>query len=100
MSRADMQPMCQVLDILGGVKWKLNPKVLDVMEYVWSIGGGLGDIPKRYNERTISPEMIREAPFREKLKLLKEHQHNQEAHSLRCDWLLKLGIAQSFRPCK
>ena len=68
--------MCQVLDILGAVKWKLNPKVLDTMEYVWSIGGGLGDIPKRYNERTISPEMIKEAQFREKLKLLKEHQHN------------------------
>ena len=68
--------MCQVLDILGSVKWKMNPKVLETMEYVWSIGGGLGGLPKRYNERTITPEMIKEAAFREKLKLLKEHQHN------------------------
>ena len=48
--------------------------MFEVIEYVWSIGGGLGEIPKRYNERTISPEMIREASYREKLKLLKEHQ--------------------------
>lgn len=44
-----------------------------MMEYVWSIGGGLAEIPKRYNERTVTPEMIREASFKEKLKLLKEH---------------------------
>jgi DNA-directed RNA polymerase len=51
----------------------VNKKVLDTIEYVWSIGGGLGEIPKRYNERVITPEMIRESSFREKLKLLKEH---------------------------
>lgn len=71
--RADMQPMCNVLDVLGSVQWKINRPVLDIMQYVWSIGGGLGEIPKRYNERVITPEMIKEAPFREKLKLLKEH---------------------------
>jgi DNA-directed RNA polymerase len=68
-----MGPMCNVLDILGSVKWRLNKKVLEMMEYVWSIGGGLGEIPKRYNERVITPEILKEAPFREKLKLLKEH---------------------------
>ena len=73
LSRADMMPLCNVLDILGSVPWQLNTKVLDIMEYVWSIGGGLGEVPKRFNERVISPEMIKEAPFREKLKLLKEH---------------------------
>jgi len=73
LSRADMRPLCNVLDILGSVPWQLNKKVLDIMEYVWSIGGGLGEVPKRFNERVITPEMIKEAPFREKLKLLKEH---------------------------
>lgn len=43
------------------------------MEFVWSIGGGLGKIPKRFNDRQITPEMVKEAPFIEKLKLLKEH---------------------------
>ena len=75
--RADIQPMCQVLDILGSVKWKMNHKILDTMEYVWSIGGGLGGMPKRYNERTITPEMIKDAAFRDKLKLLKDHQYTE-----------------------
>jgi DNA-directed RNA polymerase len=93
LQRSDMKPMCNVLDMLGSVKWRLNLNILEAMEYVWSIGGGLGEIPKRYNERVISPEMLKEAPFREKLKLLKEHQHNKENHSLRCEWLLRLSIA-------
>ena len=73
LSRSDMAPMCNVLNILGSVKWRLNKNVLEMIEYVWSIGGGLGEIPKRFNERVITPEMLKEAPFREKLKLLKEH---------------------------
>ena len=71
--QADLQPMCKVLDILGKVPWTINNRVLDTMDYVWSIGGGLGAIPQRYNDRTITPEMIRDAEFRDKLKLLKEH---------------------------
>jgi len=82
--QTDLQPMCQVLDILGKVRWSLNNRVLETQEYVWSIGGGLGTIPNRYNARQITPEMIRDANFTEKLKLLKEHQQNSEAHSLRC----------------
>jgi DNA-directed RNA polymerase, mitochondrial len=99
MGRADLQNLCKVLDILGEVKWQLNTPVLNVMEYMWSIGGGIGAIPKKFNERKITPEMIKEAPFREKLKLLKEHQHNNEANSLRAEWLLRLNIAQSFKEC-
>jgi DNA-directed RNA polymerase len=68
-----MSNMCQVLDILGQVKWRINRRILEIIEYVWSIGGGLGEIPKRFNERQITPEMIKLANFREKLKLLKEH---------------------------
>ena len=88
--QTDLQPMCQTLDILGKVPWTLNNRVLDTIEYVWSIGGGLGKIPNRYNARTITPEMIKEAHFTEKLKLLKEHQQNSEAHSLRCSFLLNI----------
>lgn len=73
LHRADISQVCNVLDILSSVRWRVNSKVLEVIEYVWSIGGGLGEIPKRYNERQVTPELIKEAKFREKLKLLKEH---------------------------
>ena len=92
-----MSNMCQVLDILGQVKWRINRRILEIIEYVWSIGGGLGEIPKRFNERQITPEMIKLANFREKLKLLKEHQKNRESHALRCEFLLRLSIAMSFK---
>lgn len=51
LMQADLQPMCQVLDILGKVPWTINNSVLDTIEYIWSIGGGLGTIPARYNAR-------------------------------------------------
>jgi DNA-directed RNA polymerase len=74
LNRADLSSVCNVLDVLGMVKWRVNRRVLETIEHIWSIGGGLGEVPKRFNERSITPEMIREAPFRDKLKLLKEHQ--------------------------
>ena len=71
-----------------------------MIEYVWSIGGGLGEVPRRFNERQVSAEMIRNAEhYREKLKLLKEHKFNNETHGLRCEFLLKLSMAQSFQGC-
>lgn len=73
LNKTDLTNLCYVLDTLGSVRWRLNRKILEIIEYVWSIGGGFGEIPKKYNERVISPEMIKEAKFREKLKLLKEH---------------------------
>jgi DNA-directed RNA polymerase, mitochondrial len=85
--------MCSVLNYLGSIEWRVNKKVLETIEHIWSIGGGLGQVPKRFNERAITPEMIREASFREKLKLLKEHQINKEQHSLRCEFLLRLNMA-------
>jgi DNA-directed RNA polymerase len=73
LQRADISNICQVLEILGNVKWRINRSILEMIEYVWSIGGGLGEVPKRFNERVITPEMIKESQFRDKLKLLKEH---------------------------
>ena len=51
LHRADLSTMCMVLDTLGKVRWRINRRILEVVEYVWSIGGGLGEVPKRYNER-------------------------------------------------
>jgi DNA-directed RNA polymerase len=68
-----------------------------MIEYIWSIGGGLGEIPKRFNERPITAELLRKARFKDKLRLIKEHQKNMETHALRCEFLLRLNIAQSFK---
>mmetsp|Transcript_59973 Transcript_59973/g.82368 ORF Transcript_59973/g.82368 Transcript_59973/m.82368 type:complete len:114 (-) Transcript_59973:1443-1784(-) len=64
LKKSDLKRMCFLLDTLGAVPWRLNKKVLETVEYVWSIGGGLASIPKRFNERQITPEMIKDASFR------------------------------------
>jgi len=93
----DISAQCATLDALSSTKWRVNKKVLDLIEYVWNMGGGLCDIPKRFNERPITPKMLQEADFKERLHILKEHQVNMESHSLRCDFLLKLDIATNFK---
>jgi DNA-directed RNA polymerase len=59
----------------------------------------VGEVPKRYNERQITPEMMKQAAYKDKLKLLKEHQLNKDSHSQRCEFLLRLSIARSFKGC-
>lgn len=86
-----------MLDYLGRVQWRLNKNVLEILDHVWSIGGGLGEVPLRYNSRQVTPEMMKSATYKEKLKLLKEHQNNKDNHSLRCEFLLRLSIARSFK---
>lgn len=88
------------LDLLGQVKWRINTKVLNVVEYIWANGGGKGEIPKRYNERVITRSIIKETyQLRDKTILLKESQHNREMHSLRSDFMIKLNIAKNFAKC-
>lgn len=99
MTKSDLSQVCEVLDTLGAIEWRVNKNILEIVEHVWSIGGGLGKIPKRFVDRVITPEMIRDASYREKLKLLKEYQQNHEEHALRCEFLLRLRMTQSFKNC-
>lgn len=97
LNKSDISNVCNVLNVISDVKWRVNKDVLEMIEYIWSIGGGLGEIPKRFNERPITAELLRKARFKDKLKLIKEHQKNMETHALRCEFLLRLNIAQSFK---
>ena len=49
MTRSDLSTICKVLNFLGLVEWRVNKKVLENIEYIWSTGGGKGEIPSRYN---------------------------------------------------
>lgn len=42
LNRADLSNMCSVLNYLGSIEWRVNKKILDSIEHIWSIGGGLG----------------------------------------------------------
>ena len=37
----------QALDILGSTKWRINTKLLDVVERIWEEGGRIADMVDR-----------------------------------------------------
>lgn len=49
MTRSDLSTICSVLNFLGLVEWKVNQRILETIEYIWSSGGGKGEIPFRFN---------------------------------------------------
>ena len=49
MTRADLSRICNVLNILSQVEWRVNKNILEVIEHIWATGGGKGEIPNRFN---------------------------------------------------
>ena len=60
-TKSDLKPLLEILDGIGAVKWKINKKVLNVVETLWSMGGGLGKMPPRYNEKNIIFQHLKDA---------------------------------------
>jgi len=44
----------QALDMLGNTKWRVNNKVLSVVDEIWASGGGLAGLVGCDDVRTIS----------------------------------------------
>ena len=95
-NNCDINVVMKALDQLGSIGWRINQKVLDLVEYTWANGGGVASIPPRFNENFIDKESIKNKSFNQKLELLKESQSNREMHSLRCDFNIKLRIAKDY----
>jgi DNA-directed RNA polymerase len=96
---ADLQPTFNVLDIISETPWRINKKVLKVVEAIWEEGGGAGEIPLRhYNyENYVYQYQLQECKdYAEKSKLMKKIQMQRDIHSLRCDFTLKLNVAKAF----
>ena len=53
MNESDIDPKvlacCQALDILGSTKWRVNRRVHDVVETIWSQGGGIAGLVDKTN---------------------------------------------------
>ncbi|DBA05430.1 TPA: hypothetical protein N0F65_007592, partial [Lagenidium giganteum] len=101
VKRGDMDVLYNSLNLLAEVPWVVNREVLDVILKIWQDGGGFGDLPQRSDVPT--PEFKDEYHNDPAKKsqydrmVRKINQHNQELHSLRCDTLYKLQVAEEFR---
>jgi DNA-directed RNA polymerase len=45
---ADIKNVSQVLNLIGGTAWRINKDVLDVVEEIWNLGGGLAEVPDKF----------------------------------------------------
>ncbi|KAM7268013.1 hypothetical protein ACFE04_010179 [Oxalis oulophora] len=98
-SRKQLEPVFEALDTLGGTKWRINKRVLSIVDRIWNSGGRLADLVDR-NDVPL-PEM----PDTEDEVLLKKwrwkvqraKKENRERHSQRCDIELKLAVARKMK---
>ncbi|KAJ3679190.1 hypothetical protein LUZ60_017201 [Juncus effusus] len=89
----------EALDALGSTKWRINTQVLDVVESLWSRGGGIAglvdrnDIPMGEKPETEDQEEIKKWKWIRR----KARKANSEMHALRCDTELVLSVARRMR---
>ncbi|XP_051204605.1 DNA-directed RNA polymerase 3B, chloroplastic [Lolium perenne] len=97
--RKQLRKVFEALDILGSTKWRVNRRVHDVVETIWSRGGGIaglvdkGNIPLPERPETEDPDEIQKW----KWSLKKTNKTNRELHAERCDTELKLSVARKMR---
>nr|VDD00990.1 unnamed protein product [Brassica rapa] len=93
------QQRIAALDTLGNTKWRINKKVLSLVDRIWANGGRLGGLVDR------DDVPIPEEPDGEDQEELKQwkwkfkeaNKENSERHSQRCDVELKLEVARKMK---
>ncbi|KAF8687200.1 hypothetical protein HU200_042868 [Digitaria exilis] len=97
--RKQLRKVFEALDILGSTKWRVNRRVHDVVETIWSRGGGIAGLVDKENiplpERPESEDP--DEMQRWKWSLKKAKKTNRELHAERCDTELKLSVARKMR---
>ncbi|CAI0462469.1 unnamed protein product [Linum tenue] len=98
-SREQLDPVYEALNTLGNTKWRINKKVLAVVDRIWASGGRIAglvdreDIPLPEKLETEDEQEMRR--WKWKVKNLKKE--NSERHSQRCDIELKLAVARKMK---
>ncbi|KAK7304137.1 hypothetical protein RJT34_15210 [Clitoria ternatea] len=96
---AQMQKVFEALDILGNTKWRVNRRLLGVVESIWAGGGNIAglvdceDVPLPDKPLVDDLKQIQEW----KCSVRKAKKINLERHSLRCDTELKLSVARKMK---
>ncbi|WCJ25474.1 DNA-directed RNA polymerase 1 mitochondrial [Euphorbia peplus] len=94
-----LQPVFEALDTLGSTKWRVNKRILDVVDRIWNSGGRLADlvdrsdVPLPENLNTDDEALLKKW----KWKVRDVKKENRERHSQRCDTELKLAVARKMK---
>uniref|UniRef100_A0A2P2MCN7 DNA-directed RNA polymerase n=1 Tax=Rhizophora mucronata TaxID=61149 RepID=A0A2P2MCN7_RHIMU len=97
--RKQLEPVFEALNTLGNTKWRVNKRVLSIVDRIWANGGQLAglvdceDVPLPEKPDTQDEAEIRK--WKWKVKNVKKE--NRERHSQRCDVELKLAVARKMK---
>ncbi|KAL3006073.1 hypothetical protein AAZX31_08G257000 [Glycine max] len=97
--KSQLDPVFEALNTLGSTKWRVNKRVLCVIDQIWANGGRLADLVDRENvPEPKEPDTKDEAEIRKwKWKVKAVKKENNERHSQRCDIELKLAVARKMK---
>ncbi|KAG6739821.1 hypothetical protein POTOM_057436 [Populus tomentosa] len=94
-----MHKVFEALDTLGNTKWRVNRRLLDVVERIWTSGGNIAGLVDREDipipEKPSSDDLTEIQKW--KWSVRKAKKINQERHSQRCDIELKLSVARKLK---
>ncbi|KAH6798667.1 male gametophyte defective 3 [Perilla frutescens var. frutescens] len=97
--KQQIEPIFQALNTLGNTKWKVNKRILSVIDRIWANGGQLADLVDREDvplpEEPDTEDESEIKKWRWKVKAIKKE--NSERHSQRCDTELKLAVARKIK---
>ncbi|GFP97934.1 DNA-directed RNA polymerase 2b chloroplastic/mitochondrial [Phtheirospermum japonicum] len=98
-SRKQLKPVFEALDILGSTRWRVNRRVLSVIDRIWASGGRVADLVDRSDiPLPRQPDTEDEALLKKwKWKVKSVKKENSERHSQRCDTELKLAVARRMK---
>lgn len=97
--KSQLDPVFEALNTLGNTKWRVNKRVLCVIDQIWANGGRLAGLVDREDVPLPSePDTEDEAKIRKwKWKVKAVKKENSERHSQRCDIELKLAVARKMK---
>ncbi|XP_057436210.1 DNA-directed RNA polymerase 2, chloroplastic/mitochondrial [Lotus japonicus] len=97
--KKQLEPVFEALDTLGHTKWRVNKKVLSVVDRIWASGGRLADLVDRDDvPLPEEPDTDDEAQIKKwKWKVKSVKKENRERYSQRCDIELKLAVARKMK---
>ncbi|KAL2234913.1 UNVERIFIED_CONTAM: DNA-directed RNA polymerase 1B, mitochondrial [Sesamum indicum] len=97
--KLQLEPIFQALNTLGNTKWRVNKRVLSIVDRIWANGGRLADLVDREDvPLPEEPDTEDEAEIKKwKWKVKAVKKENSERHSQRCDTELKLAVARKMK---
>ncbi|XP_042517220.1 DNA-directed RNA polymerase 3B, chloroplastic-like isoform X1 [Macadamia integrifolia] len=97
--RKQMQKVYEALDTLGKTRWRVNKRILDVVESLWAQGGNNGGLVDREDipipEKSDSDDLSIIQKW--KWSMRKAKKINRELYAQRCDTELKLAVARKLK---